>query len=134
MLESISNLKRPRRAILLFLGVLFFDQILKYRFRRAGEFFENSDSLFGMETNPYLTFIALCAFIFFARHELSKKKDRSILPLSLIFSGIISNTIDRISLGFVVDYIDFLDFCVFNIADMAIALGALFFVWRIVKE
>ena len=134
MPESISNLKRPRREILLFLGVLFFDQILKFLFCWTGEFHENRNSLFGLEINPYLAIIALGAFVYFARRELGEKKDRFVLPLALIFSGITSNTVDRISLGYVVDYIVFPDLCVFNLADVAIALGALLFVWRIVKE
>ena len=44
--------------------------------------------------------------------------------LSLIFVGALSNLIDRVSYGFVVDYIDVKFFTVLNLADVAITLGA----------
>lgn len=50
--------------------------------------------------------------------------------VSLMFSGALGNAIDRILRGFVVDYIDvkFMDFPVFNIADIAITVGAVLLV------
>jgi signal peptidase II len=45
--------------------------------------------------------------------------------LALIFSGAISNIIDRIRLGCVVDYIDLKFFPVFNLADIYITVGAI---------
>lgn len=49
-----------------------------------------------------------------------------LLSLSLIMSGGIGNLIDRISLGYVVDFIDvrIINFAIFNIADMCITIGA----------
>lgn len=46
--------------------------------------------------------------------------------LLLILSGGIGNVIDRIRLGFVVDFIEplFIDFAVFNFADCCITVGA----------
>jgi signal peptidase II len=46
--------------------------------------------------------------------------------LTLIISGGIGNMIDRIALGYVVDFIDFalIDFAVFNIADSFVCIGA----------
>ena len=48
------------------------------------------------------------------------------VSLTLLFSGAAGNAIDRIMNGFVVDYIEltFINFPVFNIADIAITLGA----------
>ena len=48
--------------------------------------------------------------------------------MSFILAGSIGNGIDRIFNGFVIDFIKikFIDFPVFNIADMAINIGALF--------
>ena len=44
----------------------------------------------------------------------------------LMFAGAAGNAIDRIRLGYVVDYINlkFMNFPVFNIADIAITVGA----------
>lgn len=48
------------------------------------------------------------------------------LSVSLLFSGALGNAVDRISYGFVVDFISlkWFDFPVFNIADIAIVSGA----------
>ena len=48
------------------------------------------------------------------------------VSLSLIISGGIGNMIDRIALGYVVDFIDFrlIDFAVFNGADSFVCVGA----------
>ncbi len=50
-----------------------------------------------------------------------------LLSFALIFSGGIGNLIDRIRLGYVVDYLEikFFRFPVFNIADMAVVIGSI---------
>lgn len=58
-----------------------------------------------------------------------KKKPASTLlklSLCLLFAGALGNAIDRIFRGFVVDFIStaFMNFPVFNIADIAITFGA----------
>ena len=49
-----------------------------------------------------------------------------IVALSMILGGAIGNLIDRIYLGHVIDFIDFRIWPVFNIADSAITIGAVF--------
>ena len=60
------------------------------------------------------------------------------IGLALIIGGGIGNMIDRISLGFVVDFIDFclFDFWiwVFNIADAAVCVGAGIFILELILE
>ncbi len=48
------------------------------------------------------------------------------VALSMVLGGGIGNMIDRVSLGYVVDFlhVDFVDFAVFNIADSFITVGA----------
>lgn len=58
-----------------------------------------------------------------------KKKPASCLvktSLTLLFAGALGNAIDRIFRGFVVDFIStaFMDFPVFNVADIAVTCGA----------
>ncbi len=59
----------------------------------------------------------------------AKNNDRlQILALSSIFGGALGNYIDRLNLGFVVDFLDFhwqraYTFAAFNVADMAIVGG-----------
>ena len=49
------------------------------------------------------------------------------LSLMLLFAGTVGNVIDRIFRGFVVDFIKttFIDFPVFNVADIAITCGCI---------
>ncbi len=58
-----------------------------------------------------------------------KKKPTSkllLLSLSLMVGGAAGNVLDRIARGFVVDFIEvqFINFPVFNVADIAITVGA----------
>ncbi|MBQ0108899.1 MAG: signal peptidase II, partial [Clostridiales bacterium] len=49
------------------------------------------------------------------------------LSLSMVLGGGIGNMIDRIRLGYVVDFLrpDFVDFATFNVADSFITVGAI---------
>ncbi len=61
-----------------------------------------------------------------------------LIALSLILSGAVGNLIDRAALGFVIDFIDFhyQDFYwpVFNVADIAIALGVMLLIFNDLKK
>ena len=48
------------------------------------------------------------------------------LSFALLIGGALSNLLDRYTLGFVVDYINplFVDFAIFNLADVALNIGA----------
>ena len=61
---------------------------------------------------------------------------RFILPLTIILFGAISNILDRIKFGFVIDYIDLKYFTVFNLADAMITGGVviLFLMFFLNKE
>lgn len=52
------------------------------------------------------------------------------IGLALVFAGGIGNAIDRFSQSYVVDFIDFsfMDFPVFNIADIGVTCGAVIFI------
>lgn len=71
----------------------------------------------------FLTTVVLIGIIIFLRkqphiHSIAK------VSLSLIVGGAIGNLIDRIAYGYVIDFFDFRIWPVFNIADMAIVIGA----------
>jgi len=51
------------------------------------------------------------------------------LPVGLIAGGALGNLADRARLGYVVDFIDPVAWPAFNIADVAIVVGILGFVW-----
>ena len=54
-----------------------------------------------------------------------KKYDFQAVFLTIILLGAISNMLDRIRYGFVIDYLDLEYFTIFNIADALITIGAL---------
>lgn len=91
---------------------------------------ENSGVAFGMLRDKRIVFVTLSIIIlvvlgiyFYKAHS----KDAWLkLGTVLIFSGSIGNMIERVSKGFVVDFLDFrlINFPVFNIADIAVCVGA----------
>ena len=61
--------------------------------------------------------------IYYYRHSPNLSRTY-IVAFSLILGGAIGNLIDRIMLGYVIDFIDFRVWPVFNVADSAITIGA----------
>ena len=77
--------------------------------------------------------------MFFVIYKYKKKTTRFFrVSLAAIAGGAIGNFIDRVVLGFVVDFIefDFVNFAVFNFADICVTVGAvLLFVYLLfIKE
>ena len=59
-----------------------------------------------------------------------------LLSLSFVLGGTLGNGIDRITKGYVIDFINlnFIDFPVFNIADIAINIGLILIIYGFVKN
>lgn len=80
--------------------------------------------------------LALCLYLFAGRAQ-TRLYAASI---AIIISGGIGNMIDRIALGYVVDFLHFtlIDFPVFNVADSLVCIGAgmliLALILEIIKE
>lgn len=133
---QIANIHRPGKSALIFTGVLFFDRLLKVCFQSIGASRENYGALFGYPIPPAISFFALIllavSIVFFPGK--SRKGDTFAVPSALILAGIVSNSIDRIWNGYVVDYIPISDLFTSNLADLAIACGAALFIWRIIEE
>tara|TARA_Y100001978_G_scaffold161361_1_gene147649 strand:+ start:325 stop:780 length:456 start_codon:yes stop_codon:yes gene_type:complete len=76
----------------------------------------------------FLTFISVISAIILSYFIfVSENKHINKYGLSFILAGTIGNGIDRILNGYVIDFIKlkFIDFPVFNVADLAINIGAL---------
>jgi len=79
----------------------------------------------------FLSFISvISSLILFYFIFISENKDIDKYGLSFILAGSIGNGIDRLFNGFVIDFIKikFIDFPVFNIADIVINVGVLILV------
>jgi len=91
---------------------------------------ENKGAAFGMLSNNRWIFMGLSAIMIIAIAiylfvESKKLTALDKISLALIVGGGIGNMIDRIALGYVVDFINalFVDFYVFNIADSCVCVG-----------
>ena len=73
--------------------------------------------------------ILLVIFIALKRHEI-----KNLLPFVFILSGGISNLIDRIFRGYVIDYISAFNFPIFNIADSFIVVGVFIIIFIYIKR
>ncbi len=113
------------------LTIIMLEQIIKYNMI-GKEFFifkyvENYGIAFSLLENNYILVISTIIMIFIFSFILIKKHNNKIYVISIIMiiSGSISNLIDRIIRGYVIDYIkiDIIDFPVFNIADILIVIG-----------
>lgn len=125
------NYLAPRGSVPLWRGVLHLTYV------------ENRGAAFGMLADHRWVFLVfstlaialLGVYLFRGVSYLSDKTAEGKYPplspfggvsLALIVSGGIGNMIDRIALGYVVDFIDFtlIDFAVFNVADSFVTVGA----------
>ncbi|MDD3705304.1 MAG: signal peptidase II [Clostridiaceae bacterium] len=130
--------------VLIAAAVVAFDQIIKNILTKAlasgpitvvKNFFnlvyvENYGIAFGMFKNKVMFFIVTnCIISVVMAFMIYKFRFKSIpvtVCLSLILGGAIGNLIDRIRLGYVIDYLSFTIFPpVFNLADSAIVVGAI---------
>lgn len=91
---------------------------------------ENRGAAFGMLADNRWVFIAISsvaivALLFFLYAGYAQNRLYAI-SVSLIISGGLGNMIDRLALGYVVDFIDFrlINFAVFNGADSFVCIGA----------
>ena len=75
----------------------------------------------------YLIYLILC------KKNIS---NLNLLSYSLILAGTVGNGIDRLVKGYVIDFINlnFIDFPVFNIADISINVGLILIIYGLIKN
>lgn len=77
-----------------------------------------------------LAVAALGGIVLYARQLMTEGDRWSRIGLSLILGGAIGNILDRVRIGYVIDYVDVYwrgwHFWAFNVADAAISVGAVF--------
>ena len=91
---------------------------------------ENTGVAFGMFSDMLYVMVPLtiivagiCIFVYIKNKGKSKIFDNALL---VVITGAIGNIIDKITRGFVVDFLEFefIDFPVFNLADIYVCVGA----------
>lgn len=90
----------------------------------------NTGAAFGLLKNfPYL-FVIIAVFVFvlinyFLIRKFYKLSVAERIALTFMLGGTLGNLVDRICFGYVIDFIDFRIWPVFNVADSFITIGAL---------
>jgi len=82
---------------------------------------------------PIVAVVLLVFNIYYYRQNNEALSRIYIVAFSLILGGAIGNLIDRIVYGYVIDFIDFRVWPVFNIADSAITIGAVLIAYKCFK-
>jgi len=77
-----------------------------------------------------ISLIAVIAFLAFS----GKQYKLEITLLSFILFGAISNILDRLIYGYVVDYLYLKNFTIFNLADVMISGGALILIFKNIRN
>ena len=147
----MTTIKRPQShfflALFLTIFVILLDRLTKQFFMHTlapGESFivmpnvlymtlvYNTGFAFGVLKNsgiafiviPVIALILLIFNVYYFRKNDEVLSRWYVIGFSLILAGAIGNLYDRIFYGYVIDFIDFRIFPVFNVADSAITIGA----------
>ena len=97
----------------------------------------NRGAAFGILKNQAPLFVVSSIFaIILIYRSLKKDTKRKLysVSLGLILAGALGNLIDRLFCGYVIDFLDFLIWPVFNVADSAITVGAILLAWTILSK
>ena len=103
-------------------------------------FLKNEGAAFGMLSDHRWVFmifstvaiIALAVYLF----RFPPKSRFVQITLAMIIGGGIGNMIDRVLLGYVIDFLDFtlINFAVFNVADSFVTVGAFLLIGYLVRD
>lgn len=134
--EIFKKIKFDKKRAVSFGWYLFIiDQLVKHNVKNP---VLNEGAAFGiLQGQKWLFLIVTLVVVFFIWKELKKTKEEDFLQsMSFVFiiSGALSNFVDRLLLGHVIDYINFLGIPTFNIADLCINFGIILLIVNEVKQ
>src|SRR3989344_8052904 len=118
---------------ILVLSLLILDIITKIYFKGKSFFIfnytENTGAVFGIFKDNNLFFIILNLIVILIIVYYYKEINIHY-ALNFILAGAIGNLISRIYYGFVIDFIDFRIWPIFNFADMFIVIGIMLIIYK----
>ena len=139
--------------ILLFTAIILLDQITKYLININYNSLINTDLIiftidnvknYGAAFNLFsgnrvflsLISIIISFILFYIILKTNINNNIELMSYSFLLGGTIGNGIDRIIKGYVIDFINlnFVNFPVFNIADISINIGFLFILYTFIKN
>lgn len=132
--------------------VFFLDQLIKFFVNRhmyPGQSFpvihnffhltyvQNHGAAFGLLSGWRATlllvgFAAIVLIVYINNHV--KKRDFLHFPLAIILGGSMGNIFDRLFRSYVIDYLDFRFWPVFNLADIAINIGFFLVLIQVIRS
>ncbi|MEE9315688.1 MAG: signal peptidase II [bacterium] len=80
-----------------------------------------------------ISLIIILGIIFFERKKVIKSLKEKFC-LGLILGGALGNLIDRLRFGFVIDFLDFRIWPVFNLADSGVCIGGILMVFFLLRK
>ena len=99
---------------------------------------QNTGAAFGLFKGQHALFVllSLAVIAWIIREFLTTRAMPGALVrgYALVLGGAAGNLIDRVRLGYVVDFIDLRVWPVFNIGDSAITIGIALLIWRSLKR
>ena len=138
--------------ILLSLSIILSDQLTKSIINKYHKVLINNDLIFfsidfvknyGAAFNLlngnriFLSIVSIIITVILIYLILIKKNiiNLDLISYSFILGGTVGNGIDRITKGYVIDFINlnFISFPVFNIADISINIGLIFIIYGLIK-
>ena len=128
--------KKYLKVISLFISLILLDQFSKYLIRHFDGFYIcNSGISFGINLPGFIFWIIWIIIIIGLVYSIFKNfPSRLSILLSIILAGALSNMLDRLYFGCVIDFIDLKIWPVFNLADTFISLGAIAIIILILKS
>lgn len=129
-----------KRLLLAFwtISLIFIDQAVKWWMMNyhPSLVFRNNGIVFGFITNQLfcvaLLILGIIALVWISLEK--KKRPWQEFALTMIFAGAVSNIIDRVYYGAVIDYITIKGLNTFNLADIYIVLGVVIYTVQIFKK
>lgn len=97
----------------------------------------NTGAAFGMMSSRVYLFIVIAVvssgvILYFLKKRSDLLNVIERVALSFILGGALGNLIDRLRLGYVIDFLDFRVWPVFNLADSFITVGAVLMTWSVI--
>lgn len=120
-------MKNYIRFLFLLLLLVSVDQLLKLSFLAVS--LCNKNIAWSLPMQPgFFYFVWIIIFLFIVYYFLKSQDYYKKIALVFILCGAVSNIIDRLARGCVIDFIDLKFWPVFNLADIYITIGVIFLI------
>ncbi len=118
------------KKLFVLLSLFLLDRVLKIYFWQHTNFaYLNKNISFSLPIGQYFLWpilFLLIIFVYFQAYQAYQKNTKHFYAWSLILIGAISNILDRLNYGGVIDFINLPYFTVFNLSDVFIFCGVVY--------